>query len=80
LFAAADALRVSLNNKLSPVEQAETEQALTRLRESLGDEAFEAAWTEAGAWTPEQAAAYGLEATAPLAPDEIRLAQPAAVA
>lgn len=60
LFAAAGALREVIGAPLSPNEREEQEGRLAELRAALGEEAFDAAWTQGRAMTLEQAVAYAL--------------------
>ncbi len=60
LLGAAAALREELGTPLSPIVQADHDHALNAARAALGEEAFEAAWTEGSEMTFEEAIAYAL--------------------
>lgn len=60
LLAAAAALRHARIGPLRPAEQDEYDQVVAAVHEALGAEAFEAAWTEGAALSPEQAIAVAL--------------------
>lgn len=67
LFGAADALREGIGLSLSPAEQAHQDRQISLVRDFLGETAFMAAY-EAGRTMPrEEAAAYALAGTLPLA-------------
>jgi non-specific serine/threonine protein kinase len=62
LFGAASALRQAMGAApLLPVEQSEVDAHQTTLRDTLGEEAFTAAWEAGRAMTWEAAVAYALE-------------------
>lgn len=74
LFGAADALRESIGHPLTPLERINYayESYLATVRGSLGEVAFDAAWTEGRAMSPEQAIEYALgteEPSLPAAPN-----------
>ena len=60
LLAAAASLRRTTQDPLRPAEQADYDKAVAAVREALGAEAFEAAWTEGAALSSEQAIAAAL--------------------
>jgi predicted ATPase/transcriptional regulator with XRE-family HTH domain len=55
LLAAGAAWRRATQDPLRPAEQADYDNALAAVREALGTEAFEAAWAEGVALTPDEA-------------------------
>ena len=57
LWGAAEALRDALGTPIFPIYRAEYEHAVTAARDTLGAQAFTAAWAEGGSLTPEQAVA-----------------------
>ncbi len=61
LYGASDALRAAIGVPLPPNEREEVERALAALRPTLGEEAFNGAWTAGCALTWEQAIEYALE-------------------
>jgi hypothetical protein len=63
LFGAADAITNSTGEAVPLANRAEYAQIAEGVRDSLGKEAFEAAWDEGQAMSLEEAVAYGLEAT-----------------
>ncbi len=58
LFGASSIHREAMNTPTPPHEQEQLEQAMTTARSALGEEAFDAAWSEGRAMTLEQAVAY----------------------
>jgi uncharacterized protein HemY len=58
LFGAADALRVSINASVPPLERKDHEEGVVAARDALGEEAFAAAWAAGKAMALEQAIAY----------------------
>ncbi len=60
IWGAAQALREEIGAPQSPGEQAEQEGRIATARETLGEDAFAAAWTEGRAMTTEQAVEYAL--------------------
>ncbi len=61
LWGAAEALRRQIGAPLPPDEREEHERDVAQMRQSLGEEAFSAAWVAGGAMTLEQAIALALE-------------------
>jgi tetratricopeptide (TPR) repeat protein len=61
LYGASDALRTAIGAPLPPAERAEVERALTALCASLGEAAFDSAWSAGRALSWEQGIAYALE-------------------
>ena len=62
LLAAAAALRGATQYPLRPAEQVDYDNEVAAVRESLGAEAFEAAWAEGAALSPDQAIVAALTA------------------
>ena len=62
---AADVLRETIGEPLSPVEQASYESAIKNAHRRLGERAFAAAWAEGRTMTPDQALQAQLPSTAP---------------
>jgi len=60
LYGAAKSLHDSVGAPLAESERAEHDRELTALRIRLGDNAFDIAWREGGAMTPEQAVSFAL--------------------
>jgi hypothetical protein len=60
LFGAAEQMMEELGWSPAPIGHAEYDRHLRAARAELGEQAFEAAWAEGRAMTPEQAAAYAL--------------------
>ncbi len=67
LLGAAAALAETVNDPLTPVEQARCQDAVTEARTSLGDTNFKAAWTAGKTLTAEQAVAEATEILAAMA-------------
>ncbi|HET6261938.1 MAG TPA: tetratricopeptide repeat protein, partial [Chloroflexia bacterium] len=65
LFGAADAITKATGEAVPLANRAEYAQIVEGVRDSLGKEAFEAAWDQGQAMPLEEAVAYGLEATGP---------------
>jgi hypothetical protein len=63
LWGAAQALCETFRFLVAPNEREESERASALARETLGEEAFAAAWEEGRAMSMEQAVAYTLEET-----------------
>lgn len=63
LFGAADAITKATGEAVPLANRAEYAQIVEGVRDSLGKEAFEAAWDEGQAMSLDEAVAYGLEAT-----------------
>jgi non-specific serine/threonine protein kinase len=61
LYGASDGLRAVLGMPLSPNEREEVDRDLAALRVTLGEAAFDRAWSAGRALTWEQAIAYALE-------------------
>ena len=70
LFGAAEALREVIGHPLMPHEEAtyDHESYLASARAGLEEEAFDAAWSEGSAMSPEQAIDYGLRTDDPTTP------------
>jgi ATP/maltotriose-dependent transcriptional regulator MalT len=68
LFGAAEACLHP--DALDPLERADYERAVERVREQLGEEAFAAAWAEGRTMTPEQALAARRQETIPVPASE----------
>jgi hypothetical protein len=62
LWGAAEALRQAIGARQAPAARATHERLMAAAREQLGDAAFDAAWAEGQAMTPEQAIALALKA------------------
>jgi predicted ATPase/DNA-binding CsgD family transcriptional regulator len=62
LFGAAETLLASASATIWPSNRADYERDLATARRQVDDSAFEAAWSEGRAMTPEQSIAYALEA------------------
>jgi predicted ATPase/DNA-binding CsgD family transcriptional regulator len=60
LFGAAEALREAVGAFVLPLYRAEYDRGVAAARTGLGEEAFEEAWAEGRAMTPEQAVEYVL--------------------
>lgn len=60
IYAASDALGESLGVTFGPDFVGEMEDTLAALRDTLGDEAFSAAWAEGTGMSPDQAVAHAL--------------------
>jgi DNA-binding CsgD family transcriptional regulator len=75
LLGAAAALAETVNDPLTPAEQARCQDAVTEARASLGDTNFKAAWAAGQTLTAEQAAAEAAEILAamgaPSAPSSV---------
>jgi tetratricopeptide (TPR) repeat protein len=65
LLGASDGLRAAIGVPLPPFEREEIERDLAALRATLGEAAFDAAWSAGQALTWEQAIEYALEENAP---------------
>lgn len=65
LFGAADGITKSTGEAVPVANRAEYAQIVAGVRDTLGNEAFEAAWDEGQAMSLEEAVAYGLEANVP---------------
>jgi predicted ATPase/class 3 adenylate cyclase/DNA-binding CsgD family transcriptional regulator len=63
LWGAAEALRETLGEPLSPVEQASYENAIEHAHRRLGEQAFAAAWAQGRTMTPDQALQAQLPST-----------------
>jgi hypothetical protein len=61
LWGAASAWREAINEPLPPPYQRDYAAAITQARTQLGEEAYESAWSEGYAMSPEQAIALALE-------------------
>jgi hypothetical protein len=61
LWGAASAWREAMNEPLSPIYQRDYAPSVTQARTQLGEEAYESAWSEGHAMSPEQAIAMALE-------------------
>jgi len=61
LFAAAESVRTAIGSLLPPVARAEHEGYVAAVRQTLGDEAFAAAWNAGAALSLDQALDYALE-------------------
>ena len=60
LWGAAAALRETFGSPLSPAKHEKQEREMTAVRETLGEDAFAAAWAQGRAMTMEQAIEYAL--------------------
>jgi hypothetical protein len=65
LYGASNVLRESIGIHLPPNEREEVERDLAALRATLGEAAFDSAWSAGRALTWEQAIAYALEDETP---------------
>src|SRR5512141_2324321 len=61
LWGAASAWRESINEPLPPPYQRDYAESITQARTQLGEKAYESAWSEGHAMSPEQAIALALE-------------------
>jgi non-specific serine/threonine protein kinase len=61
LWGAASAWRVAINEPLPPAYQRDYAAAITQARTQLGEEAYESAWSEGHAMSPEQAITLAFE-------------------
>jgi predicted ATPase/Tfp pilus assembly protein PilF len=61
LFGTASIHRETMNSPTPPYERDQLEQTITTARSALGEEAFNAAWSEGRAMTLEQAVAYAID-------------------
>jgi len=67
LYAWADVMRKTIKNSRPPIEQADMERELARIRLYLDETVFSAATAAGQAMTPEEAVALALEAGQPIA-------------